>query len=244
MGYYSYQHGLINRHFEQRGAWEKHNENCRSYILNAIELFKPEKLTVLGSGWLLDLPLAEMTERISSIDLVDIIHPPDVSAQVSGYTNVKLIEADVTGGLIRQVWEKSRKYLFRKMKSLAEITVPDFIPGTNPGLIISLNILTQLENLPVELIRKKAVACEEEIVDFRKMIQKKHIDFLQRHRAVLITDTDEIFYGNNGAETIVPTLLADLPSFEMKQEWIWNFDPRSDDYYNKSSVLRVIALTF
>ena len=112
MGYYNYQNGLIYRHINQEGGWENHLEHCRSIIIKALDLFKPEKVTVLGSGWLLDLPLAELVERTQKICLVDIVHPPDVISQVERFKNVELIEQDVTGGLIEEVWQKEENTSF------------------------------------------------------------------------------------------------------------------------------------
>src|SRR5664280_1782215 len=100
LGYYNYQNGLIYRLISQEDGWESHLENCRRVILKALEIYKPEKVTVLGSGWLLDLPFAELVERTKRICLVDIVHPPDVIRQVEAFRNVELIEQDITGCLL------------------------------------------------------------------------------------------------------------------------------------------------
>ena len=68
--------------------------------MRAVRIQKPERITVLGSGWLLDLPVAEISEMVSEIILVDIVHPPDVIKQAGMIRNIKIVEADVTGGLI------------------------------------------------------------------------------------------------------------------------------------------------
>ena len=151
MGYYNYQNGMIYHHVNQTGGWENHQTHCRSFIIKALELYKPEKVTVLGSGWLLELPFAELIERTGSICLIDIIHPPDVIAQIGNYKNVELIEQDVTGGLIEDIWQKTGRYPFlKKLKSLENIIIPEFKPDSDPGMVISLNILTQLETLIVD----------------------------------------------------------------------------------------------
>ena len=75
MGYYNYQQGLINNFLVQENGWLNHQQKCRNFILKAIEYFKPGKITVLGSGWLMELPLIEMVEQTDEICLVDIIHP-------------------------------------------------------------------------------------------------------------------------------------------------------------------------
>ena len=112
MGYYNYQQGLIYRHLNQEGGWDVHLERCRSFILRALDYYRPGKVTVLGSGWLLDLPLSEMAGMTDEISLVDIVHPPGVNQQVASLKKVKISEQDITGGLILEVWNKTRKRNF------------------------------------------------------------------------------------------------------------------------------------
>jgi hypothetical protein len=243
MGYYNYQSGLIYRHLNQDGGWDSHLEHCRSLIMKAIELYKPETVTVLGSGWLLELPLAEMLEKTVKVYLVDIVHPPDVINQVASLNKVEVREADVTGGLIEEVWEKTRKNSFlNRLKSLDNISVNEYIPENDPGLVISLNILTQLETLPVAYLKKKSVIGEEEYAGFRKEIQKKHIDFLSKHRSLLVTDHEELFINRSGVTQSVKTLITELPQGKVREEWTWDFDLKGADYYNSKCKMKVIGL--
>jgi hypothetical protein len=243
MGYYNYQNGLIYHHVNQEGGWESHQKRCRSFIIIALELYKPEKVTVLGSAWLLELPLAEMIEQTGRVCLIDIIHPPDVISQVAGYKNVELIEQDITGGLIADVWQKVGEYpVFKKLKSLENIIIPEFKPDGDPGMVISLNILTQLESLLIDFLKKRSKIKEEEFDLFRTEIQRKHIDFLKKHRSVLITDYAEDISKRSGSVKSIPTLLTDLPPCKIKEEWTWNFDQTGADLYNSRSQFKIVGL--
>ena len=243
MGYYNYQNGLIIHHVNQEGGWESHQERCRSFILKALELYKPQKVTVLGSGWLLELPFAELIEQTEKVCLIDIIHPPDVISQAGDYKNVDLIEQDITGGLITEVWLKAGKYsLFKKLKSIADIVIPEFKPDGDPGMVISLNILTQLESLLIDFLKKRSKIKEEEFELFKTEIQRKHIDFLRKHRSVLITDYAEVITNRSGKAMTVPTLVTDLPPSQLREEWTWNFDQTGGDMYNSKSQFKVVAL--
>ena len=243
MGYYDYQNGMIYHHVNQEGGWENHHEHCRSFILKALDLYKPEKVTVLGSGWLLELPFAELIERAGRVCLIDIIQPPDVISQAGKYNNVELIEQDVTGGLVAEVWQKAGKYhFFKKMKSLESIIIPEFKPDSDPGMVISLNILTQLESLVVDFLKSRSKIKEEEFNVFRAEIQKKHIDFLMKHRSVLITDYAEVITNRSGTTKTNPTLLIDLPAGVVREEWTWNFDKPGGDLYNSRSQFKVVGL--
>jgi hypothetical protein len=245
MGYYSYQNGLIYRHLNQDGGWDGHLQKCRSYILEAVEKLHPGKVTVLGSGWLLDLPLAEMSERTGRVILADIIHPPEVAKQIKDLKNVELAEVDVTGGLIETVWNKvNERSFFNRLRSVKEIPVPLYRPADDPGLVISLNILTQLETLVSDLLVKKARIEEEELTAFRSEIQKKHISFLSEHQSVLITDVEEVFFSSSGETEIVKTLKTGIPEGTDLREWTWGFDLKGSDYNNLKSRMKVIAVTY
>jgi hypothetical protein len=243
MGYYDYQQGLIYHNLYQEDGWNSHQQNCRNFILKAIELYWPEKITVLGSGWLLDLPLAEMAEKTGKVILIDIIHPPEVISQTSGMKNVQLIEQDITGGLIEEVWKKAgKRTILNRLSSLGEIIIPEYQPVEDPGLVISLNILTQLESQPERLLKKKSRATEAEFRHFRGEVQNKHLGFLKKHRSALITDVAELITDNNGKTSEKETLATAIPEGKMKEEWIWDFDLLRSDFNKKSSVYKICAL--
>ena len=243
MGYYDYQNRLLYHLLNQQGGWDQHLENCRRFILKALEYYNPEKVTVLGSGWLIDLPLAEMIEKTRKICLVDIIHPPDVVSQAGKIMNIELDEQDVTGGLIEEVWKKTRRFsFFHKLRSLKEIVVPEYLPESDPGLVISLNILTQLESQLIYYLKKISKIDEEEFKIFSSQIQQEHLDFLRKYRSVLVTDYAEVITNRSGSIKTITTLYADLPESKFKEEWSWNFDHTGDDLYNSRSEFKIIAL--
>ena len=243
MGYYNYQNGLIYNHLSQKGGWDSHFEHCRNFIMRALDLYKPQKVTILGSGWLLELSLAEMIEKTKKVCLVDIVHPPDVMDQAGSLKNVELIEQDITGGLIEDVWQETGKYsFFKKLRSLENISIPEYSQEGDPGLIFSLNILTQLESLLIDFIKERSKIREEEFTGFRAEIQKKHIDFLKKHESVLITDLSEIITDNSGRVTEEITMLTDLPAGKYREEWIWNFDYARSDFHTKRSVFKIVGI--
>lgn len=245
MRYFDYQHGFINRHIHQEGGWKPHQERCRKLIMQAVDIYRPERITVLGSGWLLELPLAEMMERAGEIILIDIIHPPDVHDQTKGLEKIKLIEEDVTGGLIEEVWNKAgRRNFLNKLPSLEDIVIPDYSPLEEPGLILSLNLLTQLEYLPLKLLKAKTKAAEPEFNHFREEVQKSHLRFLMQHPSLLITDVDAVYTDVKGNVSGKKTAFTEIPQGKVNDEWIWDFDLRFSDYNRKKSVLKIKAVIF
>jgi hypothetical protein len=171
------------------------------------------------------------------------VHPPDVIRQVEAFRNVELIEQDITGGLIEELWNKRGKYnFFKKRHSLEDIFVPEYKQDDDPGMVISLNILTQLESLLVRFVNKRSKIKEEEINVFRTEIQRKHIDFLMKHKSVLISDYAEVITNRLGSIKTIPTLLTGLPPYQLKEEWTWNFDQTGADLYNCKSQFKVFGL--
>jgi len=242
LGYYDYQQGLIIRHMKVCSGWETHLANCRRFIIDTVKKEKPNKITVLGSGWLLDFPLVECLSHVALIDLVDIVHPPQVKEQIKPFPGVTTVDADVSGGLIEEVWKKSatRFWLFKR-KSLETLTVPRF-ELIEPGLVISLNILTQLEVLPIRFLEKRSNYTETDYLRFRKEVQNSHLEMLKNHNSLLITDIKEIFNHNDGSISEEVTMVADLPEGSQREEWRWDFDSVGMDFNHKRSVMEVVAV--
>jgi hypothetical protein len=191
------------------------------------------------------VPVTEMLDKCEKICLVDIVQPPDVRKQMANLKQVELIEDDITGGLIEEVWRKSRHYsFFRKLRSLDSIAVPEYKPDFDPGMVISLNILTQLEYMLIDFLKKRSKISEEEFARLRTEIQNKHLDFLKNHRSVLITDYAEVIINKSGSSKTIPTVLADLPAGQLRKEWTWNFEQTTADLYNSRSQFRVVAIIY
>jgi hypothetical protein len=109
-------------------------------------------------------------------------------------------------------------------------------------MVISLNILTQLESLLIDYLKKKSKIKEEEFNLFKTEIQRKHIDFLNKHRSVIITDYEEVITKRYGSIKTVPTMVTDLPPYKFCEEWIWNFDQTGVDLYNSRSQFKIVAI--
>ena len=243
MGYYNYQQGLINNFLVQEDGWLGHQKKCRNFILKAIEYHKPDKVTVLGSGWLMELPLVEMAERTGEICLIDIIHPPEVISQASTVRKVRLVEEDISGGLIELVWKAAGNRTFlNKLSSLEDLTIPEYRSPEDPGMVVSLNILTQIEVLPLHLLKKKSRADENEFLQFRRSIQENHLKYLKQYKSVIITDTSELISRPGGRREKVPTLLVDLPDGLIKEEWQWDADLKGRDFNLRHSAFEVTAV--
>jgi hypothetical protein len=76
MGYICDQEGIMNRYIREKKSWDLHFGKTREFINGCFSDKSIDSVAVLGSGWLLDVPLEEMKNRYKKIFLVDIHHPP------------------------------------------------------------------------------------------------------------------------------------------------------------------------
>lgn len=245
MGYYNDQAGIMRRYSAEESSWATHIEKSRELILRTIDLFNPPVITVLGSGWLLDLPLEELLENGRRINLVDILLPHQVEERIKEHANVRFIREDVTGGLIAGVYENVWKGLFRHHVNVNKIlSFRPYEPPSDAGLIISLNLLSQLDSLPADYLRKKALISEEQILGIRQRVQQQHVDMLGKRDSLLIADIYEHPGGSYDESEGKPTIAIDLPDGFFREEWDWNFDTGRNYNPAATTVFRVAGIIF
>lgn len=233
MGYVTDQDGIMTRYLREQQNWDEHLNKTKSFILSAFSNKPGGKLAVLGSGWLLDLPLEALTQKFDKIILVDVRHPAQVVKKAEKYKNVKLFETDLTGGGIDFCWERRKA----RDEHLSKYFLDEFEPEQpalplEPDAFISLNILNQLDILLVDYLKKRnGRITESEITRFRKKIQQFHIDWITAKPGCLITDVLELNEDETGKTEQHELVFANLPGHDHTEEWTWNFD-LSGKYHN------------
>jgi hypothetical protein len=132
-----------------QAAWAPHLQHSREALLASASHCEQHRVAlVLGSGPLLDVPLAELAARFEAVWLVDLVHPLVARWQVRLYPNVRLIEHDVTeclGDLI------SGPPL--DLDRLAGRVPRRFLDEPRIDWVASLNLLSQLPYLPGRWLR-------------------------------------------------------------------------------------------
>ncbi len=237
LGYKANQQGIINRYLREMGQWDSHLWRCRKYILDSIALYKPDTITFLGSGWLLDIPLEEAAERCRKVRLVDVMHPPQVRHKVSKINNVELYRQDISGGALAEIWDA-----YRKDAGISSMEMPAYDPGFDAGLVFSVNILTQLDSLIVDYLVRKTGMNYKDLRPLRKNMQRAHIRYLETVDSVLITDYVE--YLKRGDDIVADNKLVfcSLPKGRRVEEWIWEFDNSGNYYSGKRVIFGVKAI--
>ncbi len=240
MGLNDDQEGVFRRYLNEEGGWDSHLRNSKSFIKQCVVEEKPKNIGVLGSGWLLDVPVDFLVESCENIYLYDIRHPRQIVNKYKKIEKVHFVEVDITGGAIEFVYQAIRNNTIKK--ELLNIPAIGFQAEENLDYIVSLNILNQLDILIVENLRKVSGLPQKLIDDFRGIIQKRHLNSLPTDRSCLLTDFEEQIYDRTGKFVESHNLLyASLPEGKSEQEWIWNFDTLMTYYPNRKTNFRVIA---
>ena len=221
-----------------REAWRPHLENTKAFILeSAAAAQRKGTAVVLGSGMLLDVPLAELSHRFEQVILVDILHLPWVKLRASRYPNVRSQELDVTGlcePLFRQV-EQARS------GQAASAILPEVCPEplsrslgvASIDFLVSVNLLSQLPIMPRAYLERNCPGLSEgDFETFAQRLLADHLSLLKESAegVCLITDLERRICEASGnmveSETAIPA--QKLP--EPDREWIWDISPRPESY--------------
>lgn len=242
MSFFSDQEGIINRYLREKGNWDSHLHNTQQFISESFRSADIKNLAVLGSGWLLDLPLLYLSEQFENILLVDIHHPPQIIKKASAHKNVIFQELDITGGGIEFAWK-----LGKVDPKECDSILGSFTPVTpkldiEADAIISVNILNQLDILLVDYLKEKYPCFkEEQYISFRKSIQQFHLDWISKKPGCLISDVLEENYKNDKLVSSYNLLHVDLPDYKRSDSWTWDFDLSGFYHKGLQTKMKVIA---
>lgn len=241
MDFLSDQAGIYRRYLREGEGWRNHLDNTASFITEIVRNYEIKCLVVLGSGWLLDLPLENVAAQVPEIILADVHFPPQVVKLTGNYKNVKMISVDITGGFVEAVYQEVQKG-YKSFRVPEGIRNPG-IPAMQETLVVSLNLLNQLDILPADYILRKCRIDPEELLGFRKHIQKEHFRALSSNPYVIVTDYREILMNREGKAVMDKNLVhTDFPQSVMSREWEWNFDTHGLYTSGSDTLMRVKAL--
>ena len=232
MGYLKELIAVDARHRRCREAWAPHLRHCHDLIGKATENIRHRKVTVLGSGLLLDIPIEGLADAFDEVVLVDILHLPAVEKRVRAWPNVRLQTLDLTG-----VAEATWRHVSQGRSGPLPAPEADTGPFAESDLVVSANLLTQLPLGPMGLVqgmgRSGARGFEDaDIKAFSKRIVGHHLDFLMAlpGRVCLLTETERVIVDGDGdvVESIDPLFGNDLPAAALQKHWTWDIAPRPE----------------
>jgi hypothetical protein len=138
---------------------------------------------------------------------------------------------------------------YKKYKQKIPVThfniTSDFQCVLAPVFIISLNIMSQLDDIIINYLKKHKIYTYQELNILRKTIHQNHIALLKAHSSCLITDNEEIILDKKNREIErKPLLFASLPQGINEEQWIWKFDNYGNYYEKRKTYRNIIAKTY
>lgn len=218
---------MRGRHLRHRDSWQPHLERTRQFIIDAAGRCSTNKrVVVLGSGLLLDFPLAELAERFDEVVLADIVHLPEVNKTIRPYPNVKLVQCDVTGvadRLYRNVQEN------RRVLPSGEPFFPAVDDSTS--LLVSLNLVSQLAAVPFDYVLRKLPELEGEgLSRWCTEIREAHVRALNTLPCDVCLVADYAFAWRDAEGTVVDSgsTVGEIVFPEPEQVWTWHIAPMGE----------------
>ena len=243
MGYVRDQEGIMNRYLREKANWEIHLQKTRQFIKDSFQDPLIESVAVLGSGWLLDVPLEELQERFKHVYLVDINHPVQIRKKTSAMEKVELIEADLSGGAINQLWQLSRSKSKPLQGTLSDqFSLQNPLTDISPDAVISVNLLNQLDIIMCDFMAKHDYFQQEQPKLFRSTIQLFHLQWITSTPGCLVSDVMEVNEDKKGNKTSKSLLYTDLPQGIRRDSWTWEFDSRGTYHSNTLTSMEVNAV--
>ncbi len=240
MGYLDEALAMRNRCRRRRSAWQPHLDCSKQFLLASAEKCPHRnKVVILGSGLLLDVPLAELSARFRQVVLMDVVCLPEVRKQLRAFPNVSFIEHEVTG-----VSEQLYKNKQQALADLPEVPVPSSRHYTGADLVVSLNVLSQLWVVPRSYAVKQRPRVDPELLEeFCSRIVESHYSFLRSLRCAVCLIADHSFVKNekNGNMISSDSSVYRLALPEPDARWTWNIAPFGSDHSSYSKDLIVGA---
>lgn len=234
MGYLHQAIAAQARHRRCRRAWAGHLEASRAAILAAAgRCRRRRRVTVLGSGALLDVPVEDLSALFAEVRLVDILHPPAARRRTRALANVTRVAADITG-VARAVHEYAGGPLPAPAGGLAE---------GDADLVVSVNVLSQLALLPRDYLECRGVPAAESAA-FAGAVVRHHVDALAGldGAVCLVTDVERrVEGGEKGGESTDLLFGVTLPAPE--RQWTWDIAPRPEVHPDRDIRHRVSWIT-
>lgn len=245
LGYLKESIALSARHRRCHKAWRDHLAQARAALLASLSPCRAHRIAlVLGSGALLDVPLAELAGCFEEVWLVDAVHPLAARRQMRRFSNVRPIVHDVTEcvfGLpgLAPLTEAG-------LERLARQSPRRFLDETRIDWVASVNLFSQLHLLPVAWLRRHHPALDDAVLNtFAVALLRRHLDYLAAFRVpvCLIAELEQITRRVASNEVVERTdfspFFAGWP--EPFAAWDWALAPPGEFSWDMQSRHRVAA---
>jgi hypothetical protein len=204
-------------------AWKPHLQQTQAVLRAAVERCPcRRKAVILGSGWLLDVPLEELAGAFAEVVLVDLVHPLATRRRAWRHANVRLLQADVTD-TVEAVYRCAR----RRGTPLPRSQPRLFRDDPEIDLIASVNILSQLSYLPERYLLMAGVHSPEAVAAYARPVVEAHLEYLRSLPGVvaLVADVECLLVNRAGEVVESSSTVQGVPLPCPGREWIWKLAP-------------------
>lgn len=223
VGYLRGQIRIKVRHRQCRLAWQPHIERTKQFLNDATMLCpQRRRAVILGSGLLLDIPLADLSRSFREVVLVDVVHPLKVWLLAKWFGNVRLVRADVT----ETAAELTKVAKFPSLP-LPRATPILFCDDSEIDFVASVNLLSQLPHLPTDYLDKQHPRPGSEVDAYARQLVESHLDYLRRLPGIvtLVTDVEKLQVDRAGRVLDCLDLLYGARVPWPGTEWTWEHVP-------------------
>ncbi|MBO1924317.1 class I SAM-dependent methyltransferase [Thiomicrorhabdus sp. 6S3-12] len=214
-----------------RRQWDKHYRYCEQTIVNAAkDLDHRHTVLIIGAGSLRDVPLDYLARHFEQVLLVDLVFLKAARRQAAVYTNVQLIEHDVT---------ESLEDIFDGDPSIHKPS--RWLDDEQVDLVVSLNLITQLPLIPVRQLIVNNRISEHQADEIGRKLIRAHLDYLQRFpgRVCLIADRESVEYNVYDEETDRLDTWWEVEAPSEEESWDWELIPFGEGRANRRQINRV-----
>lgn len=224
LGYLNEALDMRRRARRNHAAWQPHLDRTRRFVLSAAEqCSNKQHIVVLGSGLLLDVPLAELSALFGQVTLKDVVCFPEIKKQISRHHNVSFVEHDVTG-LAEHLFQERQ----HAIHCLPEGAHPELADDRGAGLVVSLNLLSQLWVVPRAFIGQRLGHLEpEQVDDWCARIVEDHYAGLRSLSSdvCLVADYESVKRDRTGNVISRGSTIYGLDLPKPDDSWTWNIAP-------------------
>ena len=227
---------LIEKEKRCQSFWLAHRAHCKNFISKYTNnVSNKDKILILGSGPLHEIPIEYLSREFKQVDLVDMVHLKSIKNAYTHLRNIQFIEADIT----------ELELEIMKIKKIINHE-PQLFLQDQYDLVISANLMSQLPYHLQNYLEKKAnpKLSENELDQFGNQVTLDHYNYLNKFSCpvLLITDIETQIFDKNDLliEHFNPYNHIHLPI--PAETWIWNVAPIPE--YQKDVALKMKVAAF
>lgn len=241
LGYLYESIALRERYRRCEASWRHHIAKCHEETLSVVDRSSANRcMLALGSGLLVEIPMADLLRRFARIVLVDFVHPREVRRRWGVHPRVSLLEIDLLGiaaPLLKWSCDTSDQKLPVPMP-------PTALNQYGADFVLSANCLSQLALKPRQHLERKVESAK--LDQFCEQLARAHLTQVKElapDKHLVISDYETRVLDLNGNVVDRATPFFDQQVLSRHTSWNWLLAPRGEASRHQSIEMSVGAFT-